>query len=58
MTPESQAESLPRGELPNLISGLWPVVLQRYNRVRLYRAINLRSHLQVAECCEATYGVH
>lgn len=29
----------------NLILGLWPVVLQRYNRLRLYRAINLHSHL-------------
>jgi hypothetical protein len=29
----------------NLIFGLWPVVLQRYNRLRLYRAINRRSCL-------------
>ncbi len=29
----------------NLILGLWPVVLQRYNRVRLYRAINRRLSL-------------
>jgi hypothetical protein len=29
----------------NLIFGLWPVVLQRYNRVRLYRAIDRRSDL-------------
>src|SRR5216683_6812897 len=29
----------------NLILGLWPVVLQRYNRLRLYRAINARSRL-------------
>jgi len=29
----------------NLLLGLWPVVLQRYNRLRLYRAINLHSHL-------------
>jgi Glycosyl-4,4'-diaponeurosporenoate acyltransferase len=29
----------------NLILGLWPVVLQRYNRLRLYRAINLHSRL-------------
>lgn len=29
----------------NLIFGLWPVVLQRYNRLRLYRAIVERSHL-------------
>jgi hypothetical protein len=29
----------------NLILGLWPVVLQRYNRLRLYRAINLNSRL-------------
>jgi hypothetical protein len=29
----------------NLILGLWPVVLQRYNRLRLYRAINLDSRL-------------
>ncbi len=26
----------------DLILGLWPVVLQRYNRLRLYRAINRR----------------
>jgi len=29
----------------NLILGLWPVVLQRYNRLRLYRVINRRSSL-------------
>ena len=29
----------------NLIFGLWPVVLQRYNRLRLYRAIDKRSYL-------------
>jgi hypothetical protein len=29
----------------NLLFGFWPVVLQRYNRLRLYRAINLCSHL-------------
>jgi hypothetical protein len=29
----------------NLILGLWPVVLQRYNRLRLYRAISLQSRL-------------
>jgi glycosyl-4,4'-diaponeurosporenoate acyltransferase len=29
----------------NLMFGFWPVVLQRYNRVRLYRAINLCSRL-------------
>src|SRR5260370_30392371 len=29
----------------NLIFGLWPVVLQRYNRLRLYRAIDTRSYL-------------
>ena len=29
----------------NLIFGLWPVVLQRYNRLRLYRAIDRRSYL-------------
>jgi len=29
----------------NLLLGLWPVVLQRYNRLRLYRAIKLHSHL-------------
>jgi hypothetical protein len=28
----------------NLIFGLWPVVLQRYNRLRLYRTIDRRSH--------------
>ena len=27
----------------NLILGLWPVVLQRYNRLRLYRALNVHS---------------
>jgi hypothetical protein len=29
----------------NLILGLWPVVLQRYNRLRLYRAIDARTRL-------------
>ena len=29
----------------NLIFGLWPVALQRYNRLRLYRAIDRCSHL-------------
>src|SRR5882762_3150562 len=29
----------------NLILGLWPVVLQRYNRLRLYRAIYAHTHL-------------
>jgi hypothetical protein len=29
----------------NLIFGLWPVVLQRYNRLRLYRAIDRCSYL-------------
>lgn len=29
----------------NLTIGLWPVTLQRYNRLRLYRAIHARSHL-------------
>ena len=29
----------------NLLLGLWPVVLQRYNRLRLYRAINQHSRL-------------
>jgi hypothetical protein len=29
----------------NLILGLWPVILQRYNRLRLYRAIDRRSYL-------------
>ena len=29
----------------NLILGLWPVVLQRYNRLRLYRAISAYSRL-------------
>ena len=28
----------------NLIFGLWPVVLQRYNRLRLYRAIDTHSN--------------
>jgi hypothetical protein len=26
----------------NIVLGLWPVALQRYNRLRLYRAINKR----------------
>ena len=30
----------------NLIFGFWPVVLQRYNRLRLYRALELSSYLQ------------
>lgn len=30
----------------NLIVGLWPVVLQRYNRMRLYRAIDTSSRLR------------
>ena len=29
----------------NWILGLWPVVLQRYNRLRLYRAVGTRSYL-------------
>jgi hypothetical protein len=29
----------------NLILGLWPVVLQRYNRLRLYRVIRARTRL-------------
>jgi hypothetical protein len=29
----------------NLIVGLWPVVLQRYNRLRLYQAVDTRLHL-------------
>src|SRR5260370_1465497 len=29
----------------NLIFGLWPVVLQRYNRLRVYRAIDPSSYL-------------
>jgi glycosyl-4,4'-diaponeurosporenoate acyltransferase len=33
------------GLVLNLLLGLWPVVLQRYNRLRLYRAINLHSRL-------------
>jgi hypothetical protein len=28
----------------NLILGLWPVVLQRYNRLRLYRTIHIHPH--------------
>jgi hypothetical protein len=28
-----------------LVFGLWPAVLQRYNRLRLYRAIDARLHL-------------
>lgn len=30
----------------NLIVGFWPVVLQRYNRLRLYRALDRCSHLR------------
>jgi hypothetical protein len=33
----------------NLILGLWPVVLQRYNRLRLYRAIHRRLSLPLAD---------
>jgi glycosyl-4,4'-diaponeurosporenoate acyltransferase len=33
------------GLVLNLLLGLWPVVLHRYNRLRLYRAINLHSRL-------------
>jgi hypothetical protein len=33
----------------NLIFGLWPVVLQRYNRLRLYRAIHKRVSLPFAD---------
>jgi hypothetical protein len=33
----------------NLILGLWPVVLQRYNRLRLYRAIHRRLSLPAAD---------
>src|SRR5258708_5839161 len=29
----------------NLILGLWPAVLQRYNRLRLYRAVDARTRL-------------
>jgi hypothetical protein len=29
----------------NLIVGLWPVVLQRYNRLRVYQAVDTRLHL-------------
>jgi len=29
----------------NLLFGLWPVVLQRYNRLRLYRTISLSSRV-------------
>lgn len=28
----------------NLILGLWPVILQRYNRLRVYRAIHIHPH--------------
>lgn len=31
----------------NLMLGLWPVVLQRYNRLRLYRAISARRYPQL-----------
>jgi hypothetical protein len=37
------ARGLAVGLSLNLILGLWPVVLQRYNRLRLYRAFNLYS---------------
>jgi glycosyl-4,4'-diaponeurosporenoate acyltransferase len=33
----------------NLVFGLWPVVLQRYNRLRLYRAIYTHSHRRRAQ---------
>ncbi len=33
----------------NLVLGLWPVVLQRYNRLRLYRAIDAHSRRRRAE---------
>ena len=37
------ARGLAVGLSLNLILGLWPVVLQRYNRLRLYRALNVHS---------------
>src|SRR5258708_6918255 len=37
----------------NLIFGLWPVVLQRYNRLRLYRAIKTRWYLSDRQRCRA-----
>ncbi len=33
----------------NLILGLWPIVLQSYNRLRLYRAIHRRLSLPAAD---------
>jgi Glycosyl-4,4'-diaponeurosporenoate acyltransferase len=36
----------------NLIFGLWPVVLQRYNRLRLYRAIKHARICQIASDVE------
>jgi uncharacterized protein YndB with AHSA1/START domain len=33
----------------NVMFGLWPIVLQRYNRVRLYRAINRHSVVYLTE---------
>jgi Glycosyl-4,4'-diaponeurosporenoate acyltransferase len=33
----------------NLIFGLWPVVLQRYNRLRIYRAIDTRTRSYVSD---------
>jgi hypothetical protein len=40
----------------NLIFGLWPVVLQRYNRLRLYRAIDRRSYLSDHQRRQAKAG--
>jgi hypothetical protein len=41
----------------NLILGLWPVVLQRYNRLRLYRVINRRSSLAAKLALRARDGI-
>ena len=38
----------------NLILGLWPVVLQRYNRLRLYRATYTRNSCNIADRQQST----
>jgi hypothetical protein len=49
----------------NLIFGFWPVVLQRYNRLRLYRAYRLKARLAVygmgrrkARCSAESVAIH
>jgi predicted histidine transporter YuiF (NhaC family) len=42
----------------NLILGLWPIVLQRYNRLRLYRAITDACHsLRTLDELLSFYGI-